>query len=451
MKSDFTHGSVPRKLLHFSLPILFSNLLQASLLLITGLWVGNLLGSDAFAAVTVATTVMVVLLAFIMGVNNATITVFAQLKGAGNQAKIGSYLSAFTILLTILSVVIGLAGFIFTKPLLVLLNTPSSIIDEAQQYLQVMFLGTLFLTGYNFIGSLLRAFGDSQTPTYFVLLATLLTAALNPLFILGFDMGITGAAWAMILAQTLAFLYSLYYLSGKPIIGLPAFTLQWPKPAEIRTILALGFPSGIQMIVIYAGMAVILFMVNSFGEDVVAGFGAAQRLDNIILLPAIALGAAVNAMAAQNIGANQWERVSQISKVGILYNLGVMGTFSAVLFVWAKPLITLFISDQSSVEFGVSYLRTIALFYPFIGLNFILNSVVRGAGAMFQILVLNIISLWLLRVPLAYWMISLYDEIGIALGIGISFLISSLFSIAYYYWGGWRNKQLFATNSTTGR
>lgn len=447
MKSDFTAGSVPRKLLNFSLPILFSNLLQASLLLITGLWVGNLLGSAAFAAVTVATTVMVVLLAFIMGVNNATLTVFAQLKGAGNQAEISSYLSAFTILLTALSLAIGLAGYFLTEPLLVLLNTPASIIASAKQYLQIMFIGTLFLTGYNFIGSLLRAFGDSRTPMYFVLLATVLTAVLNPLFIAGFDMGIAGAAWAMILAQTLAFLYSLYYLSGKPETGLPAFRLHRPKPAEIRTILHLAVPSGIQMIVIYAGMAVILSLVNSFGENVVAGFGAAQRLDNIILLPALALGAAVNAMAAQNIGANKWDRVAQISKIGILYNIVIMGFFAAVLFVWAEPLVQLFISDEGSVAFGVSYLRTIALFYPFIGLNFILNGVVRGAGAMFQILALNIISLWLLRVPLAYWMTSMYGEIGIALGIGISFLISSLFSIAYYRWGGWRNKQLFADNN----
>src|SRR5690554_7438802 len=118
LKSDFTADSVPQKLLHFSLPILFSNLLQASLLLITGLWVGNLLGSAAFAAVTVGTTVMVVLLAFVMGVNNATLTVFAQLKGANNRAEISSYLSAFTILLTVLSLAIGLAGYFFTEPLL---------------------------------------------------------------------------------------------------------------------------------------------------------------------------------------------------------------------------------------------------------------------------------------------------------------------------------------------
>ena len=187
----------------------------------------------------------------------------------------------------------------------------------------------------------------------------------------------------------------------------------------------------------------ILSLVNSFGGAVVAGFGAAQRLDSIILLPAIALGMGVNTMAAQNIGAGHWPRVRLITRYGVLFNLGIMVTIAAVLLIAAEPLVRLFIRDQASVDFGVSYLRTIALFYPFIGLNFVFNSVVRGAGAMFPVLVLNIISLWILRVPLAHWLSSLYGEQGIALGIGISFLLSSLFSLAYYRWGGWREKQLF--------
>ncbi|MCQ9617427.1 MATE family efflux transporter [Paenalcaligenes niemegkensis] len=199
-----------------------------------------------------------------------------------------------------------------------------------------------------------------------------------------------------------------------------------------------------QMVVIYAGMTVILSLVNSLGESAVAGFGAAQRLDSIILLPAMALGTAVNAMAAQNIGAQKWGRVSQISKIGVIYNLAIMSAIAAVLFVCAEPLVKLFVRDQDSVSFGTSYLKTIACFYPFIGLNFILNGIVRGAGAMFQILVLNIISLWILRVPLAYWATSLYGDSGVALGIGLSFFISCLFSIAYYRWGGWKDKKLFS-------
>lgn len=442
MTTDFTQGSIPRKLCVFAFPIMLTNLLQAATHLINSLWVGNLLGSTAFAAITVGTTVMTLVLAFVIGINNATLTIFAQLRGAGDDATTNSYLSTFVIILLVLSAFIGVSGFLLVDPILQLLNTPEAISDASRIYLQINFVGAFLMVGYNFIGTVLRAFGDSKTPFYFVLMATVLTGVLAPVFIIGFDAGIAGAALAIVTAQASAFIYSLFYLSRR--FPNHAFRLQAPKLAEVKTILNLGIPSGIQMIVIYAGMTVILSLVNSLGADAVAGFGAAQRLDTIILLPALALGTAVNAMSAQNIGANKWDRVRETSRIGLLYNTVITLVIATLLFIWAEPLIKLFIRDAESVAFGTSYLKTIAFFYPFIGLNFIFNGVVRGSGAMFQVLVLNIISLWILRIPLAYVATSLIGDDGVALGIGISFFLSFLFSFAYYQWGGWKRKVLFS-------
>lgn len=409
---------------------------------INSLWVGNLLGSEAFAAVTVATTIMVVVLAFVLGINNATLTIFAQLRGTDDRQKIHSYLSAFVFLLTVLSLILSIAGFVFTRPLLVLMNAPDSILEEAEIYLRINFAGTILLMGYNFISTALRAFGDSKTPLYFVFLATVLLTVLDPIFIAGFDMGVAGAAYATVLAQSIAFIYSLFYLSKR--YKNHSFRLRYPLWIEIKTILELGIPSGLQMVVIYAGITVILALVNTLGESAVAGFGAAQRLDNIVLLPAVALGTAVTAMAAQNIGAQQWDRVTRITKIGLIYNIAIMLIVSAALFIWAEPLIKLFVRDHASVDFGTTYLKIVACFYPFIGLNFIFNGIVRGAGAMFHVLALNIISLWVLRVPLTYGATYLYGDSGVALGVGLSFFISCLCSAAYYRWGGWRKKKLFS-------
>lgn len=448
MSGDFTRGPIPRTLFRFSLPILAANLLQASMQLVNGLWVGNLLGSGAFAAVTVATSVLMVVLAFVLGLNNATLTIFAQLRGSGDDQAIGRYLGAFALLLLALSALVGGSGYLLAGRLLALLDTPPEIFAAARTYLQVNFIGTAFLVGYNFIGTLLRGFGDSRTPLHFVLLATILAAALGPLLMAGLGLGIAGAGWAMVLAQAAAFLYGLLYLALRP--GRWPLRPRRPQLAQLRTILALGVPSGVQMIVIYAGTAVIMSLVNSFGDGVVAGFGAAQRLDSLILLPAIALGVGVNAMAAQNIGAGHWPRVARISQAGVAFNVSIMAALAAVLLLAAEPLVRLFIDDPDSVAFGVAYLRTIAWFYPFIGLNFIFNGVVRGSGAMLQVLVLNIISLWILRVPLAWWLAGRLGEHGIALGIGISFLLSSLFSYGYYRWGGWRDKRLFGEGASPG-
>lgn len=435
-----TESPIAKTLLFFSFPIFLSNLLQASILLINALWVGNLLGSEAFAAVTVGTSVMVVTLSFVIGFNTAVLTIFGQLKGANDPHATQRYLSSFVLMLVLLSVLIGVSGYALSDPILDWLNTPDSIRADARQYIRISFAGTLFLVASNFIATVLRAFGDSKTPLYFVFLATLLTTMLDPLFIAYFGLGVAGAAYASVLAQAGVLVYSLFYLARRSSSS--RFRLYRPQPAEIRLILGQGIPSGVQMIVIFAGITVILSLVNTFGEQVVSGFGVAQRLDSLILLPAIALGAAVNAMAAQNIAADKWDRVHQIARVGLGYNLLVMCSLALLLFLLAEPLVRLFISEPDSLAFGVRYLKTIAVFYPFIGLNFIFNSVVRGSGAMLQVLALNILSLWILRVPLAYGFSALHGENGIALGIGTSFVISCLFSVAYYHYGNWRNKQL---------
>lgn len=445
MKKSFTEGSVPKALAAFSFPILLTNVLQAAMLFINSLWVGNLLGSTAFGAVTVATTLLTLVLAFVIGLNNATLTIFAQLKGAGDQQKTKQYLSAFVVILLVLSLLISIAGLVFAQPLLVLMNTPPSLIPPAKLYLQINFAGTALLVGYNFIGSALRAFGDSRTPLYFVLMATVLMAVLAPLFMGVVKLGVAGAALAWLLAQSAAFIGSLVYLAHK--FSGHTFRLRVPRRDEIATILNQGIPSGLQMLVIYAGITVILSLVNSLGPAAVAGFGAAQRLDTMVLLPATALGTAVNAMAGQNMGAGNWQRVALITKTGVVYNIAVMFAIALALFIWAEPLVRLFIDDADSVRFGIVYLKIIAFFYPFIGFNFIFNGVVRGAGAMAQVLMLNIISLWLLRVPLSYGAVYLFGDPGVALGIGTSFALSCGFSAAYYKWGGWRSKVLFRSGS----
>lgn len=171
--------------------------------------------------------------------------------------------------------------------------------------------------------------------------------------------------------------------------------------------------------------------------------GAAQRIDSLIMLPASALGTAVNSMAGQNIGAGRWERVREIARFGVRINALIMFSIALFIFFFAEHMITWFIREEDSIRFGMSFLKITAFFYPFLGLNFIFNGIVRSSGAMFQVLVLNIISFWLLRVPFTYWFSSLIGENGIAFGIGISFVISSMFSFSYFRWGGWKRSRLF--------
>ncbi|MFS0562062.1 MATE family efflux transporter [Terribacillus sp. 179-K 1B1 HS] len=446
VQQDFTKGRIMQQLIAFAGPIMLTNLLQVSYQFIDSLWVGNLLGANALGAVTVSSTVLLTILAFIIGINNTTLTVLSQQRGRGDKKGLRDFLNAFVVVLSLLSILVGIIGLLFSRQIVVMLNTPADMVDEAKVYLQVNFLGILFLMGYNFIGTVLRALGDSKTPLKFVLIAVILNTILDPLFISGFGWGIKGAAYATVLSQAVAFLLGIWYTLRHKLAPLSVPFL--PTKEQVWLIVKLGIPSGLQMMVIYAGVTAIMSVVNSFGGAVVAGFGASQRIDSLITLPAMALGTAVNSMAGQNIGIGRWDRVKEIAKYGALYNLAIMLVIAVLVFILAKPLTSLFIEEKEAVSFGTDYLMIVAFFYPFIGLNFILNGIVRSSGAMYQVLILNILSFWLLRYPLTYICSSLIGQNGIALGMGISFILSSIFSFSYYNWGKWDKKQLFEDERT---
>jgi putative MATE family efflux protein len=439
---DFTSGNIMKQLLVFSTPILLTNFLQTSFQLIDSLWVGNLLGSEALGAVAVSGTVIFTVLSFIIGMNNATLTILSQLKGKNDEIGLKRYVNAFVVMLTFISLTLGVIGIMLAVPILKFLGTPPAMVPEAKSYLEINFAGILFLFGYNFIGTVFRALGDSRTPIRFVLFAVVLNAILDPLFIQVWGLGLNGAAYATIFSQGVSFLYGLYYSLRKHLI--PFSVPRWPHRKEVSLILKLGLPAGLQMMVISAGTAAIMSVVTSFGEHVVAGLGAAQRIDSLLMLPAQALGTAVNSMAGQNIGANQWTRVRQIAINGILYNVSIMLTIAVFVAFLADRIVKLFIQQPESVSFGAEYLEIIAFFYPFLGINFILNGIVRSSGAMFQVLVLNIVSLWILRYPLTKFAASFLGEKGIAFGMGASFIISSIIAFLYYRFGKWRGNQLFS-------
>ncbi|PWW31824.1 putative MATE family efflux protein [Cytobacillus oceanisediminis] len=440
-QQDFTKGNIFKQLLIFSAPIMLTNLLQVSYQFIDSLWVGNLLGANALGAIAVSGTVIFTVLSFIIGINNAALTILSQQKGGDNEKGLKRYLNAFVVILTVLSIGLGLAGFLFSEKILAFMGTPMGMISDAASYLQINFLGILFLFGYNFIGTVLRALGDSKTPLIFVLIAVILNAILDPLFIWTFNLGIEGAAYATIVSQGIAFLAGTALILRK---NLAPFTMpSWPQKEEASLIFKLGIPSGLQMTVISAGVMAIMSVVTSFGGDVVAGFGAAQRIDSIIMLPAMALGTAVNSMAGQNIGGNEWNRVHKIALYGVIYNLAFMLIIALLTVLLAEYGVNLFIQDKEALEYGTEYLKMIAFFYPLLGINFILNGIVRASGAMFQVLVLNIISFWVLRYPLTYLFSKFMGEKGIAAGMGVSFAISSVIAFIYYRYGKWDEQKLF--------
>ena len=161
------------------------------------------------------------------------------------------------------------------------------------------------------------------------------------------------------------------------------------------------------------------------------------------MLPAHALGTAVNSMAGQNIGKGNMKRVNQIAKTAVLYNFAIMTALGLLVIAFGRYGVVLFISEDEAIQYGTRFIQIIALTFPFLGINFVLNGIVRASGAMYQVLALNIISFWVLRVPLSALFAKLFGEVGVAIGMGTSFIISSLIAFLYFKYGKWREKVLF--------
>lgn len=433
---DFTEGSIFKKMLLFSGPIFLTNLLQTSYQFIDSIWVGNLLGANALGAISVSAVVIFTVLSFIIGINRATLTVLSQQKGKKDEKTLKEALNAFIIVLSILSVSFGVIGYLLTDWILHILRTPIELFDLAKTYLHLNFMGIVFLFGYNFIGTVLRALGDSKTPILFVALAVILNTILDPILISTFNMGMKGAALATVISQGFSFVFGIVYSIKKSKI--PFVRPHFPSLKYTKMIFKLGIPSGLQMMVISGGALAIMSVVTVFGDHVVAGYGAAQRIDSLILLPAFTLGSAVNSMAGQNIGADKWDRVYEIAKSAILMILILMFSLSLFVFLFGEWLMRMFVDDKETIEFGTLYMKTIAFFYPFLGINFVLNGIIRANGAMFQVLILNVISFWILRYPLSKMLSSYMGPQGIAYGVGISLIISSVLAFLYYRYGKWR-------------
>lgn len=392
---DFTKGSIVKQLFFFSGPIILANLLQTSYQVIDSLWIGNLLGAVALGAVSVSGVIIFTVLAFVIGLNNAALTILSQLRGSGNEAGLRSYLNAFVVLLTLMAILFTGIGYLGATGMLKLLGTPDDLMAMAEGYLRINFIGVIFLFGYNFISTVLRAIGDSKSPLLFVGIAVVLNFILDPLFIAVLNLGVDGAAYATIISQGLAFLVGLFYVLKNKLA--PFELPKLPKLKEVGLILHMGIPAGLQMAVISAGSAAVMSVVTKFGPAVVGGFGAAQRIDSLIMLPAQSLGTAINSMAGQNIGKGNWQRIRQITKYGLLYNLIFMCMIGMLILVFAEFAVSLFIQENKAVQFATGYLRIMAFSFPFLGINFVLNGVVRASGAMYQVLILNIISFWVLR------------------------------------------------------
>ncbi len=443
---DFTEGNIPRHLMVFALPMLLGNLLQALYNTVDSIWVGRFLGPDALAAVSVGFPIIFALVALIMGVTMATTVLVSQYFGAHQPDQVVRTVNNSLLLLAVLGAAVSAAGIVLRRPLLALINTPPEIIDAATAYLGIFMSGLVPMFLYNAAGAVLRGLGDSRTPLKFLAYATGLNIVLDPVLIFGLGpfpaMGVRGAALATVIAVTVSAVSSLRYLyvtSGIVSYRPGTFRLDWDLT---RLTFRIGLPAGFQQVLISLSALVVSSFVNRFGATVVAGFGAAARLDQFAFMPSMSVGLAVSALVGQNLAAGRIDRVHETVKWAVLLSGGITLMVSLLAFFRPDLFILLFTRDQAVLLEGGRCLRHLAFAYVPLALMFAMAGVLRGAGDTIPPMFITLVSLWVVRVPLASYLSSLpaFGVAGVWTAIAVSPYVGLTLYFLYYQSGRWQAK-----------
>ena len=414
MNVDLMHGPIFKSLLLFMLPILVSNLFQQLYNMVDTAVVGKFVGEDAVAAVGSSFPIVFLSVAVASGLSMGCTVVVSQLFGAGRIHEMKTTISTAIISLGVLGLLIMGLGTLLAGPLLQLLGTDPDIMADSRTYLQIYFGGAVFLFLYNTLNGIYNAQGDSKTPLIFLMISSLTNIVLDLLFVIRFGMGVAGVAWATLIAQGLCAVASLLVLlrrmrrmpcePEKQGVKLPLFHM-----VAVKRIAQIGLPSMLQQSLVSLSMMMMQGLVNSFGKVLVAGYTAATKIDSLAMLPNMNISNAMSSFTAQNIGAGKYERVKEGLKACLLMVAVFSLLITVIIFLFGNQLLSLFLDPgdaSGAMGYGLAYMHTVSLFYILMGLLFVPNGMLRGAGDMAAFTFSSMANLFS-RVGIAYALVYL--------------------------------------------
>ena len=394
MITDMTKGSPLRHILLFSVPLLIGNVFQQLYNIADLVIVGRLLGVESFAAVGAVAPLFFLITFILVGFTNGFAVVTGQRFGAKDYVGVRDSAVVSTVLSTIVTVFCTVLCTIFMNPILHWLNVPGNIYHEAYWYIEIVIIGLLATTMYNMLASIIRALGDSKTPLYILIIASLINIVLALIFIEVFHWGVPGSAVAVILSQAISVIMCLYFIKLRlPILHLKKqdWFIKFDKKFYDSACehLRIGFPMAVQFSIIGIGIIIIQSVCNTFGSNVIAAMTAALRIEQIATMPMMSFGVALAAYVAQNFGARKFKRIRlgviKTSTINII--LSILMAF--VMRFWGTDIIGAFIGTATKeiIDIAHTYLLISTIFYFFLGQIFIYRNALQGMGeAVFPLL-----------------------------------------------------------------
>ena len=432
MYYDLTSGKISRSLILFALPMIAGNLLQQFYNIADTLIVGRVLGSNALAAVGSSYTLMTFLTSVFLGLSMGSGALFSIYRGQRDESRLcSSVLHAFVLIMAV-TVLINAAVYIWLDEILTLLRVPHQVWTDMKEYLLVIFAGLIATSLYNFFSCLLRAVGNSSVPLVFLAVSALLNIGLDLLFMLGFSMGIAGAAFATVIAQYVSGIGIMIYVFRNCRDLLPQKYGLGYDGSILRSIINMSALTCLQQSVMNFGILMVQGLVNSFGPVVMAAFAAAVKIDTFAYLPVQDFGNAYSTFVAQNYGAGRNSRIRQGTKTAFVMSMIFSVVISLLVCIFAVPLMKIFVGggETAVIEAGVRYLRIEGALYCGIGCLFLLYGYYRAVKRPGMSLVLTVISLGL-RVVLAYILSDFIGETGIWVSIPIGWVLADITGLIY--------------------
>lgn len=448
--SDMTEGTPWKKIVLFAIPMLIGNIAQQLYNTVDSIVVGKYVGDNALAAVGSASPIFNLLLVLFVGISTGAGIMVSQYYGAGKREELSKSIGTSITLTAICTVFIMLLSTVVIRPILEILNTPVSIIEWCDSYLTILLMGVGGMAYYNILGGILRGLGDSVSALIYLLVATVINIVLDIYFVAILGMGVSGVAWATVIAQAVSSVLCLFKLLRMHHLFDLRLKELVPCMEQTSNLIRLGLPSGLTQAIMSMAMIVVQSLTNSFGEMVIAANVIIMRVDGFAMMPNFSFGNAMTTFSGQNVGAKRYDRVMEGSKQGTLIAVGVSTVITIAILLFGDILMYAFTDTPELVKLSMHMMRILAVGYIAVAVTQSLSGIMRGAGDTMTPMWISLITTIMIRVPLAYTIAWFTRSASLPNGTPESMFISLLTSwclgaiitTIFYYKGNWKSKAL---------
>ena len=434
--------------LTFLLPMMASNILQALFGTINSIYLGQMIGVEALAAVAGFFPVMFFFVAFIIGLGAGASVLIGQAWGAGEPAK-AKVIAGTTLSVALLGgALIAVFGGSFARQLMLALATPANVLDAATAYARIMMIAMPATFAFILMTSMMRGVGDTVTPLFALLVSTAIGLVVTPALIQGWlglpKLGVASAAYASAIASVVTLLWLALHLRRTNHALAPDMTLLRglrPDPLLLRKVLRIGLPTAVQLVVMSLAELVLLGLVNGFGSDATAAYGAVNQVLSYVQFPAISIAITASIFGAQAIGAGRVDRLGAIVRTGLLLNLIMTGALVLLGYLLSRLIIGLFITDAHVLELAQHLLHIVLWSTVPFGMAGVFSATMRASGTVLVPMLLSIFAIVAIEVPVAVALSRIIGVDGVWIAYPAAFCAMMLLQMSYYLLV-WRKKKI---------